>query len=296
MQTIRLAVVQPVTAFGPDARSENLATADRYVAQAAAANAHLVLFPESFPGAWQAPVTWTPVAELSEMARTHGIYVIGGFAQPPDDESERGWETPPLFWPAGGGGRYRRTTPRVTPWLYKGGRYWNFDWVHADDLPVFATDLGCIGMVMCSEVYATECSRAMAIQGADLTVLPAGLPGPHMALYDTWQTLIWARAIENLMYTATCGNILPADVDSRMHDAGGLAMVCSPEAVLLNTVAEGMHCVDLDLERLQFLRESVDRLPLPGESDVPWKTKPGVMRDWRRDAVLHANPVLLSGT
>jgi predicted amidohydrolase len=295
LSTIRLSMVQPVTHFGPDAAKLNIETAERHVAAAAAAGGQLVVFPESFPGSWKAPVTWTPEAELADMARRYGVYLIGGFAEPADSGGQRCWNTLALYGPDGAEvGRYRRTTPAHAPWMYKGGRYWDFDWVNAVELPVFDTDLGRIGMIMCSEVYATECSRAMALQGADLTVLPAGLPGPRMALYHTWRTLVWARAIENIMFTAVCGNILSAEAGPDATREG-LTMICSPEEVLLDTGAEGVHTADLDLGRLRFLRESQDRLPGPGEEDVPWKCKPGNLRDWRRDAVMRANPVLLAG-
>jgi predicted amidohydrolase len=297
MSTIRLSMVQPITHFGPGARQLNLESAEKYVAAAAADGGQLVVFPESFPGEWAAPVTWTPEAELAAMARRYGVYVIGGFAEPTDSAGQRCWNTLALYGPDGAEvGKYRRTTPTGAPWIYKGGRFWDFDWVNAVELPVFQTDLGRIGIVMCSEVYATECSRAMALQGADLTVLPAGLPGPRSSLYQTWRTLVWARAIENLMYTAVCGNTLHPDADPDGIKGPGLTMICSPEEILLDTADDGVHTADLDLDRLQFLRDSRDRLPAPDEKDVPWGVKPGNLRDWRRDAVLQANPVLLTGS
>lgn len=294
---VRIALVQPRTHFGPGSREKNLATAEAHVAEAAAAGADLVVFPETFPGAWAAPVTWTPVDELSAMARAHGVHLVGGYAEPIDDDGVRCWNTFSLMGPDGAEiGRYRRTTPSHTPWIYRGGRYWDFEWVAADELPVFDTDLGRIGILMCSEVYATECARAMAVQGADITLLPAGLPGPHSPLHATWRTLIWARAIENLMFTAVCSNVPVVDDDVEGRGTGGLAMVCSPEEVIVDTSEPGVHVAELDLDRLRVLREDADRRILPGEERLPWRTKPGILRDWRRDAVLRANPVLLSGS
>lgn len=88
---------------------------------------------------------------------------------PLDDEGWECYNTLTLHSPEGKEfGRYRRTTPSRTPWIYKGGRYWEFDWVNANDLPVFKTELGTIGIIMCSEVYATECARDLAIKGRTL--------------------------------------------------------------------------------------------------------------------------------
>ena len=294
MDVIRISMIQPLTSFAFDAREVNLARAHAYVGAAAADGADLVVFPETFPGAWKAPVTWTPVEELKSMAAEFDVYLVGGYAEPIDAEGQRCWNSFSLLGPDGAEvGRYRRTTPEHDPWIYKGGRYWDFDWVKADDLPAFDTDLGRIGILMCSEVYATELSRGMALQGADLTLLPAGLPGPHSTLYDTWRTLVWARAIENIMFTAVCSNIPQVGDDDEGRGQGGLTMVCSPEEVLLEASDSGVHTVDLDLVRVRELRAEHDRRKAPDEQHLPWRTKPGNLRDWRRDEVLRANPVLL---
>src|SRR5215470_11153669 len=100
VSTIRLAMVQPVTHFGRDARKLNVEAAERYVSIAAAGGAQLVVFPESYPGLWAAPVDWTPAAELADMARQHSVYLIGGFAEPVDD-GDRCWNTLALFGPDG---------------------------------------------------------------------------------------------------------------------------------------------------------------------------------------------------
>lgn len=294
MDTFRLAMVQPKTSFAYDAREFNLAKADEYVRAAVAQGAQLVCFPETYPGEWRAPVTWTPVGELCAMAKEHDVYIVGGFAEPIDAEGWRCYNSFVLVGPDGREvGRYRRTTPEHDPWIYKGGRYWDFDWVKADELPVFDTDLGRIGILMCSEVYATELSRGMALQGADLTLLPAGLPGPHSTLFETWRTLVWARAIENIMCTAVCSNIPVGVQDDEGRGLGGIAMICSPEEILVERYDEGVHVADVDLARLRELRREQDRMKRPEETSLPWRTKPGNLRDWRRDAVLLANPVLL---
>jgi predicted amidohydrolase len=298
LDSVRLAMVQPYTAFGAEARKRNLEAAHGYVAEAAAAGAQIVSFPESFPGDWRAPVEWTPVEALGELAKEFGVYLVGGFTEPLDDEGIRCYNSFALLGPDGKEvGRYRRTTPSHAPWIYKGGKYWDFDWVTSDDLPVFDTDLGRIGILMCSEVYAPELSRAMALKGADLTLLPAGLPGPHSAVYETWRTLVWGRAIENIMFTAVCSNIpIREELDDEGRGAGGLAMICSPEQVLVDSKEAGIHVADLDYVRLRELREEHDRNKLPSEGKQPWATKPGNLRDWRRDAVMQANPVLLTGS
>lgn len=291
--TVTTALVIPLTAFGAGSYESNLSRTWQYVRQAAASGAQLVCLPETYPGEWRAPVRRTPDRDLADIAKASDVYLLGGFAEPIDSGGDRCYNTLALFGPDGlEVGRYRRTVPAHAPWIYRGGRYWDFDWVPGNDLPVFETDIGRIGTLVCSEVYAPELPRILALKGAELLLMPAGLAGPNRhpggyggALFQTWRTLSWARAIENLCYTAVCSN-QPAE------DSQAMALAFSPEEILLEEYSEGVHLVDFDLDRIRWLRRESDRT-VDGES--PWRTKPGVLRDWRRKEVLAGNPILLDG-
>lgn len=270
VSSFEVAVVQPLTAYGEGSREVNLERARQYVLEAARRGAKIVCLPETYPGEWRKPVRWTPAAELAEIAREAGVYLIGGFCEPVDEEGARCYMTEALFDPDGREvGRYRRTTPAHDPWIYKGGTYWDVDWTKADELPVFETELGKIGILICSEVYVPELSRILALQGAELVFMPAGVP--KGTLFDTWRTLMWARAIENLMYTATCQNL-------KRESDQGMAMICSPERIVVESTHAGVYIGTVDLERIRWLREEQDRWVQP----FPWYTKPGIFRDWRR--------------
>lgn len=288
--TINVAVIQPKTLFGDGAKEQNLENAHAYALQAARSGADIACFPETYPGAWRMPVDWIPVPELQVMAREAGIYLIGSYAEPLDSVGSRCYISVSLIDPDGREvGRYRRTTPAHAPWIYKGGERWDLDWINATDLPVFDTDLGKVGLLVCSEVYAPELSRALALKGAEIIFIPAGLVGPYMSLFDTWRTLVWARAIENLAYTAVCSNAGPPH-----HQ--GLAMICSPEEIVVESYDEGVHIATADVERVRWLRTEHDRLSdSSAPLTTPWRTKPGTLRDWRRQAVFDANQVITRG-
>lgn len=282
--TFTAAVIQPRTVFGSSAGEENLANAHRYAQEAARLGAQIASFPESYPGPWRAPISWTPIAGVCEIARDVGIYLVAGFAEPIDPEGMRCYNSLALVSPEGSVvGTYRRTTPDHAPWIYKGGDFWDFDWVPAADLPVFETDLGTIGLLVCSEVYAPELARILALKGAEMIFIPAGLMGSTTSLAETWRNLIWGRAIENLAYTAVCANVV-ADGEQ------GLAMICSPEEILVESRSPGVHTAQVDLERVRWLREEQDRLT---DEPEPWRAKPGALRDWRRQSVFEANPIIL---
>lgn len=271
--SVRVAMVQSLVRV--EAGAANVERAVTYLEQAAALGAEIVCFPETYPGPWTPPLGYDPLPDLCAAAREHSVYVIAGLIEPADGLPER-YHVKEVLIDAGGeiAGEYRRTTPRG-PWLYKGSRFWDFAYQEAEALPVFDTPWGKIGIAICSEVYIPEVSRVLALQGAEVIFLPAGVPKPE--LWDTWRTLIFARAIENLCYTATCQNLLaPDDL--------GLTMICSPERVLVESIREGVLVADCDLARLRFLRASPDTWDFPGLKHC----KPGIFAHWYRPDV-HAD-------
>ncbi len=89
-------------------------------------------------------------------------------------------------------------------------------------------------------------------------------------LLPSWRTILHARAIENLVYTAACQNLYEESEE-------GVAQVASPEAVVDSLRHEGMLVADLDMERLRFLREEDEKVEFPKR----YATVPGLLR-WRR--------------
>lgn len=279
---VKMALAQPVTAHGQNARDSNLETASRYATDASNEGAHIICYPENFPGQWRKPITWTPLGELQEMARHNNIYILGGYAEPLDDGGARCYQSVSLLDPHGKEiVRYRRTIPNIYPWIYLDGPYWDFEWVRGDELPVVDTDIGKIGVLVCSEVYSPELCRILALKGAEIILMPNGFVPARRGLYHTWRTLLWARAIENLAYTATSSN-LPTRSEQ------GLAMVSGPEAVVIEKSGEGLHYAEIELDRVRWLRNETDR----AGTEPPWGTKPGVLRDWTPGALIRANSAL----
>ena len=271
---VTIAAVQTRTELEADQQPKNIERAAEYVAQAAGQGAQFVCFPETYPGPWKAPLSYSPVEPLQEMAKRHNVYIVAGANCPVPGNPKRGYTSQIIVGPDGSVGRYNRTIPKG-PWIYQGGRFWDYDYQEGDDLPVFPTPFGTVGILICSEVYSPELSRLLALKGAEIIFLPAGIC--KYELQATWRTLIWARAIENLAYTVTCQNILGAEQ--------GLAMICSPEEVVVESTKPGIFTAECDLDRIRWLREQRDLYGPP----MPWNTKPGALRDWRRPEVYRKN-------
>ena len=264
---IRVAAVQPRSHHGPD-EERNIEQALGWMDEAARQGADLVVFPEGYPGPTNPANRYDAFGPLAERARSLGLHVVAGRIEPVeggqghhvclhliDDSGQRA-------------GIYRRTSP-VGPYVYKDLDIWQVDYVDSPEPPqVVSTRLGRIGMLVCSEVYVPELSRLLALQGADLIVYPAG--GAINELLATWRTLLWARAIENLVYTAASQNLYAPDEQ-------GVGQIAAPEKVLAASPTEGLLLADLDLDRLEYLRGQDERIEFP----KPYDTIPGVTR-WRR--------------
>lgn len=244
--TFRIAVVQPVSHV-PGEDEHNIADALRAIELAAHEGADFVCFPETYPGPWRMPALFDPIPAMVQAAATHGVHVVFGTIEPVDQQAA--YNLIVMAYPDGRApARYRRTHPNG-PWIYTGGPTWEFQYVAGSEFPVFDTVHGKVGLAMCSEVYMPEVTRALALRGAELIFMPAGTD--KRLLWATWRTLIWARAIENLALVVTTQNLFH-------HGERALAMVAGPEQILFESTAAGMSVVDVDLERVRYLRASRD--------------------------------------
>lgn len=278
--SFRIAVVQPLSHPPADAQA-NVADAVDHIAQAARDGADFVALPETYPGPWRMPATFDPTPAMAAAAQRHGVHVVFGTLEPISDADATAYNLTCMAYPDGRPPvAYRRTHPNG-PWIYTGGPSWEFQYTAGDEFPVFETAHGVVGLAMCSEVYMPEVSRALALRGAEIIFLPAGVD--KRRAWATWRTLIWARAIENLALVVTSQNLF--SLDER-----GLAMVAGPEEILLESTAAGTSLIDVDLGRIRWMREARD----DGEASKEFAAKPGVLSgQWQRPELygaLHRRP------
>jgi len=266
---LRIAVIQPLAHAAPN-DAANVDQAVDWVARAAMQGAQFVCFPETYPGPWRMPMTFDPSRALGAAAMKHNVHVIYGTLEPINPETQTAYNIIAMAYPDGRApATYRRTHPNG-PWIYTGGKHWEFQYVAGDDFPVFDTAHGKVGLAMCSEVYMPEVTRALALRGAEIIFMPAGVN--KRRLWATWRTLLWARAIENLAVVVSTQNVFAAS-------DRGLAMVATPEDIIYESTAPGMSVVDVDLERVRELRAGRDRL----DSSLSCSAKEGLLSpQWQR--------------
>ncbi len=261
---VRISVVQPKSFRENEER--NVEWALRYIDVAAKEGAKIICFPEGYPGPfwekfyyYKEPKIYDWTEKVCSKAKERGVYVIAGKLEYVDDKNY--YDILLLINPDGKiAGRYERTTP-VGPYLFDNG------YQVGNDLPVFETPYGVLGLLTCSEVYSPELSRVLALKGAEIIFLPAG--GLIAELTPTWKTLVWGRAIENLAYTATCQQVFGVE--------DGIAMIAGPEKILGEKKDEGILTTTIDLERIRWLREQEEKIEFPKK----YMVVPGTLK-WRR--------------
>jgi predicted amidohydrolase len=269
---LRLAVVQPRTFRGKESE-RNVEEAARYIAQAAEAQAQVICFPEGYPGPSNPAHTYSSLEAVQDKAQQHGVYVVASQIEPAHT-GEGYYMALRLIGPDGHAcGTYRRTTP-MGPYIYRDIPDWQFTYIASDALPIFPTPFGSVGLLICSEVYAPELSRLLALKGAEVVLIPAG--ALINELLPTWRIMVWARAIENLMYTATCQNIFGVE--------DGVAMVAGPECILAQRVTPGILTADLDMDRIRWLRGQDEKIEMPKQ----YRVVPGIVR-WHRPDLYRKN-------
>ena len=190
--------VMPITGDKP----ANYELFERFAREAAAKGADLVVTPEGYLDGYMGHPKFTPgmtreklpsVAEridgpwlkkVSALARELKVHVIFGFSEL---RGERVFNTTALFAPDGSlAGRYCKTH-------IAGGELYDA----GTELPVFATKLGRMGILICFDRQPPESARTLALRGAQFIVVPAY--GRTSTFVDE-DLLMRARAFENGVY------------------------------------------------------------------------------------------------
>ena len=91
--------------------------------------------------------------------------------------------------------------------------------------PVFATDFGTVGLMICWDTQFADPARALALAGAELLLVP--IAGGN-------ETLVRARAIENRVFLASSGYDYPTEVID--PDGRRLASAVTDGTVALATI------------------------------------------------------------
>ena len=132
------------------------------------------------------PVPGPTTARLGELARRKKVWIVAGILE---RDGKTIYNTAVLIDREGRlAGRYHKVyIPREE---FEGGI------TPGSDYPVFKTDFGTIGMMICWDVQFADPARALALRGAEMILMP--IWGGH-------EVLAKARAIENRVFLVSSG-------------------------------------------------------------------------------------------
>jgi predicted amidohydrolase len=240
---MRVAVAQLEPQLGEKER--NLESCLARLEEAAAAGAELLVLPEcAIPGyMFESADEAMPFAEeipgpsteaLAEACRRLEIYAVCGLLERDGDQLRN---SAVFVGPEGLVGSYRKTH---LPFLGV-DRFT----VPGDELPVYDTPLGRIGVEICYDLRFPEVTRTLALKGADLVAHPTNFP---MAAKIQTELITVARAAENRIYLLTANRV----GKERWGEFCGWSQIVDPYGRRLaeaGEMEETLLVADVELER-----------------------------------------------
>jgi nitrilase len=251
-------------ASGPSVDS-NLLEASQLIAEAVRADADIVVLPENFAFmcaehkellSCREPAGDGPIQSfLSEQARRHGIWLVGGTIPLAADDPAK-VRAACLIYDGTGlcVSRYDKMHLFDVHLVDSGERYTESLTIEqGDKVVVIETPWGRLGVSVGYDLRFPELFRSMLQQGVELLVVPAQFTIVTGKAH--WETLLRARAIENLCYVV-------AAAQGGFHLGGckthGDSMIVDPWGVVLERLPRGSGFVltEVERERLEGIRRN----------------------------------------
>jgi N-carbamoylputrescine amidase len=185
------------------------------------------------------PIPGPTTATFAERARKHGLVIVLNLFE---RDGDRCFDTSPVI-DADGSLLGRTRMIHITD--YEGFHEQDYYTPGDTGAPVYDTKVGRIGVAICYDRHYPEFMRALAVQGADLVVVPqAGTVGEWPdGLYEGEMRV---AAFQNGYFTALCNRVGREET----LDFSGESFVCSPEGVVIARAPkceEGLLLADIDL-------------------------------------------------
>ncbi|XP_028259647.1 omega-amidase NIT2 isoform X2 [Parambassis ranga] len=247
----RLAVVQLQVR---SVKADNLSRARRLVKEAAGQGSAVVLLPEcfnspygsSFFSKYAEEIPGESTQMLSEAAREHKVYVVGGSI--PEEDGGKLYNSCTVFGPDGG-------------MILKHRKIHLFDinvpgkicFQESETLSPGNTYCK-VGVGICYDMRFAELAQIYSRKGCQLLVYPGAFnmtTGPAH-----WELLQRARALDNQVFVATAS---PARDESASYVAWGHSTVVSPWGEVISKAGpeEAIIYADIDLQYLSDIRQQI---------------------------------------
>ncbi len=220
-RTIKAAAVQFTITLGEI--EPNLAQVRASLAELASEGVQLAVLPEMWATGFDykdlnqlAARTSEIVAEIAALSADYSMVIVGSLPEPHEDKV---YNTAYILDKGELLGKYRKIhlfSLMQEDRSFDGGD----SWLLVD------SSVGRIGVFICYDLRFPELARRLAVEGAEILVVPGEWPKPRQ---EHWRTLLRARAIENQLFivAANCCGVV-----GRL-DFFGMSMIIDPKGELL---------------------------------------------------------------
>ena len=250
-------------ASGPNVQA-NLDEAKKLIKIAVQQEAELIVLPENFAIMGMVETDKVAVAEqlgqgliqdfLSAQAAKHNVWLVGGTIPIQSNEANKVYATCLLFNNQGEVvSRYDKIHLFDVTLEENDESYTESETTTpGDEVVVTETPFGRLGLAICYDLRFPEMFRAMADAKVDICVLPSSFTSLTGKAH--WETLIRARAIENLSYMVAAAQ---GGYHVNGRETYGDSMIVDPWGVVLNRLPHGTGVVvsDIDLGKLKKTRQ-----------------------------------------
>jgi N-carbamoylputrescine amidase len=203
------------------------------------------------------PDTHEVLAGLREKARRHGIALVLPFAERAAD----GYFNSAFVYDEDGreAGRYRKThIPAYFPTEGPGGTgsFEKFYFAPGAKLETYALAGTRIGVQICNDRLYPEASRALALAGAEMIVMPIAFStyADPQQRTSIWEIPLRARAYENGVYVLACNRV---GTEGARHHLGR-SMVVDPRGMIVTeagTEKPQLLAAEIDLDAVSAARK-----------------------------------------
>jgi len=212
-------------------KKHNINKMINHVKKAKKKNADLIIFPElSLTGyivrdliyELAEPINGASTSILEDVAKKEGIYVVFGLVERSKKAHAVLYNTAVLLGPEGFIGKYQKMY-LPTHSVFEEKRYFRPGY----QAPVFDTDIGKVGLMICYDVFFPEVSRMLRLNGSQLIICISASPAVRRKFFEV---LTVARAMENTTYMAYVNLV---GIEDGLQFFGGSRLI-APEGSIIS--------------------------------------------------------------
>ena len=244
-------------------KKQNLLKASKLVSEISLEKPDIVILPEMFSCPYNS-CNFPLYAEeegdysfnfLSNIAKTNNIYLIAGSI--PEKEGDKIYNTSYVFNRQGNKVGKHRKIHLFDIDIKNKQKFKESDTLSAgNEVTVFDTEFGKIGLCICYDFRFPELARLMVNKGAKAIIVPASFnmtTGPAH-----WHIMFRSRALDNQVYTIGCS---PSRDYNSSYISYGHSLIVSPFGEILCELDEKENLITYSID-LDYIDQVREELPL----------------------------------